>query len=148
MKPSLTLSLALLAMCFCSCRKHVIVMPSVATSPVCSSADLISLSNELRNLASNETISSAALYAYLERDRNAHWKIDNDCSSFDTDYLTYTSIEWEGVEVWAKYYVDSAPDSGQGRIGTISDLDIVVNDVSKPARKMLITIMRDELLCW
>ena len=120
----------------------------VATSLVCSSSDLISLSHELRNLAINKAITLASAYAYLGRDDHSHWKLPDDNSSFDSGSFTYASNDWNGVEIQANYYLESHSDPKEDRSGSISDLDIVLNDVSNPERKVTIAIMTDGAFCW
>jgi len=148
MKPHLTLVLAFLGICVCACRKEVPENPAVSTSLVCSSTDLISLSHELRNLSSNATITLASVYAYLERDDHSSWKLTDDTSSFDSGSFTYASNDWKGIEIQGNYNLESRPDPAKGRVGTISNLNIVLNDVSNTERKVTIMIMHDGAFCW
>jgi hypothetical protein len=148
MKLELMFTLLWFTISACSCRKEVDKSPFVTSSPVCSSTDLITLSHEIRGLSSNGRITSSSLYSYLERDQHAHWKLTDDVGSFDYDCFTYTSIEWNAVAVQAKYFLEGSSDPEKSRGGAISDLEIVVKDISNPERKMIVSIIRDGVLNW
>ena len=148
MKPHSTLILALFGICVCSCRKEVQETSVVATSLVCSSSDLISLSYELRSLALDKAITLASAYAYLHRDDHSHWKLIDDSSSLDSGGFTYASNDWNGVVIEGSYYLDSHPDPTTSLTGTIYNLDIVLNDVSSAERIVIIAIMKNGAFCW
>jgi len=148
MRPYLAHILAFLCICVSSCRKELPENPVEATSLVCSSTDLISLSHELRHLSPNATITLASVYAYLERDNHCHWKLTDDTSSFDSGSFTFASNDWKGVEIQGNYHLENRPDPASGRIGTISDLKIVLNDDTSTERRATIVIMQDGAYCW
>jgi len=148
MKRYLTPILAMFGICVCSCHQESARSPLVTKSPACSPSDLIALSSDLRNLASNEPFLAKSLIAYLERNQGVRWKLYNDASSFDNACLTYTSNDWQGVEVQAMYFMKSGVASGDPHDGDVTELQVVVSDVSKPENRMIIKILHDGALCW
>ena len=147
MKRYFTITLTLLAVCVCSCRKDAAKNPVVTPSPVCSSGDLVTLSYELRSLSSDKGISAKSIKEFLSRDEG-RWKLHSDGGSFDYESFAYSSNDWNGIEVRAMFYWEESQARIENRDEPISELQIVVSDVSNPDRSLVIRILQGGLLCW